>query len=256
MRAILVSIIAFSVSGIAFAQVTSQSDLAARLSFGDPAVRRESAMQLKSIPVAIREPIVLEALVGELARIEQELGERRIALDEGRQPPSVGEEAGEYLFALLDVVADYNDPRALKSMLPFIGTGVRVMNAVATFGESAVPDLVAMARSVDPRDDPTAAVEVLRRIVVLGNAEAPLSPQSTTAIVTLSQDLLRDSSSVAKLEAALHLAAATRDPALTTLVTEFASGIAAASRLGITDDRSKNSLRLAAQRALAAVAAP
>jgi hypothetical protein len=164
-------------------------------------------------------------------------------------PPAADE--GEYLFALLDTVAQHEDLLVLPSLLSFVGTGTRVINAIADFGEEAVSQtLVIAATSPSPQDDPSMAMEVLKRMLEREAVRKPLSAASKRRIVDLASTRLSPGESVAVITASLRLAVATRDRALIGRVEELAASDRAAFRLGILREDERRSIQGSARRAL------
>lgn len=147
----------------------------------------------------------------------------------GQTPPPSDNES-EYLFALLDVMSDSEDPSALDRLIEFIGTGNRVINAVAAFGEDAVPRLEQL---VETDTETVPALLALRRMLTVP-PRSPLSEQSRRAISALALSRLSGTQQVGVVVAASELAVATGDRAGVERVRQLAADGSAVGDLGIT----------------------
>jgi hypothetical protein len=99
-------------------------------------------------------------LIEELQRLQRELSEGRVLRESGEALAPARDES-EYLFKVLDIVSQYGDSIVIDPLDAFIGTGNRVIDAVARFGEPAVTRVVAQAEGPDV----TPALLTLRRMI-------------------------------------------------------------------------------------------
>ncbi|HET9359843.1 MAG TPA: hypothetical protein VFO58_08835 [Vicinamibacterales bacterium] len=231
-----------------FAQVIDQAGMAEELQTA-PQARRESVVAaVRRIPVSERQPFLLTALLSELQRLRNERNERWLALQSGKtlQPVS----RGEYLFLLLDTIAQHEDAIVLPSLLAWLN-GTRVLDAIADFGEEAVQQTLIIAGSPNPEDDPSMAMEVLKRMLERKTVRKPLSAESRGRIVALASRRLSVGEPVAILSMAVRLGVATRDPMLLEKVRELASNDEASVKLGIVAEEQRRSIRSVAERELA-----
>lgn len=236
------------------AQPVDQARLVERLANGTNTERQAAINGIRRIPVAQREVIVVSALIEEVARLKGESSQRLLALQEGKRVPPVADE-GEYLFSLMDTLAQHRDPIVLPSLLAFM-VGKPVLNAIADFGEDAVDAVLVRAASNDVQDDPAMAMEVLSRMLERSGVRQPLSANSRRRLVDLAGARIAPGESVAIVSAAIRLAGATRHPALRSRLQELASSDQAVARLGVASDDHRRILRRDAARALQGVAAP
>ena len=210
-----------------------QAQLAQALTNGTDEERVAAAAAILAIAPEAREPWVRIALTQELDRYRRDLEVRRLALVSGQPLPPARDE-GEYLFQLLSALSQDEDPIVLSSLIPFIGTGNRVINAVAAFGELAVQDVVAIA-ATDTKD-PGPALLTLQRMLE-GPVRNPLSSDSRQRIVTAVAARLKGHQPGGAVMFAVDLAVATMDASLLLRVQELATSATELQSLGVPEDR-------------------
>jgi hypothetical protein len=231
-------VVVITLSSVGFMAQAGRDDaqVIEALRTGSPVERRNAVEAIRKIPIVDRGQLLLAALLEELDRQDQRLQERQLALATGRPlPPS--EQDAEYLFSLLDVVSQHrDDPTIIRPLLPFITTGNAVINTLASFGNLAVADVLAIATSgVSPDDHVDSALLVLRRMLEKpGNH--PLSASWKNAVVKVAKDRLTGTQGPTVVMNASDLAVATGDAELIARVRVIAEDADAVRRLGIQDD--------------------
>ena len=213
----------------------SDPELVEALANGSASERTAALDSIRRIPVKERGTMILPALLQELDRLRQQLQERQLALQTGQAlPPSA--DHGEYLFNVIDLAAQHTDDvRIVPGLLPFIGTGNRVINTLAGFGERAVQDVLLVASS--PASSPTdvhSALLTLQRIVER-QPPASLTASARKQIAQAAIDHLSGGHNDTVVVAAIGLAGASGDPQALQRVKALASDQGALQRLGITD---------------------
>ena len=159
---------------------------------GSAKERRDAVEVIRKIPVADRGPLMLTALLDELDRQRRRLEDRQFALSTGRPlPPS--EEDAEYLFSALDVVAQHKDDSTIiRPLLPFIGTGNRVINTLAGFGNLAAAEVLAIAAfGLSPDHHVDSALLVLQRMLERPG-DYPVSGPTRNAILKVARTVLEE----------------------------------------------------------------
>jgi hypothetical protein len=213
----------------------SDAVLVEALANGSPSERTAALDSIRGIPVRERGPMILPALIQELERLRQQLQERQFALQTGQPLPPAADH-GEYLFNVIDLVAQHTDDvRIVSALLPFIGTGNRVINTLAGFGERAVQDVVLVASS--PLSSPTdvhSSLLTLQRIVER-HPPGALTASARKQIAQAAVDHLSGGHKDTVVVAAIGLAGASGDPQALQRVRALAADQGAVQRLGITD---------------------
>ncbi len=198
---------------------------------------------IKKLPVAQRSESVVGALLQELERLRQQLEERQLALLTG-QPLAPSADHGEYLFSVLDVVTQHKDDVSIiRPLLPFIGTGNRVVDTLAGFGELAVADVTAVAESgLATQLDVHSALLVLRRMLERpGNH--PVGASSKAQIAKVATERLSGAQKDTVVMMAIDLAVASGDPQLLQRVQQLARDPAAVQKFGIGDAASNAAIQ-------------
>lgn len=214
--------------------VVNQGQLATTLGRGQSEERAAAIFAIRDIPMAARGPLIQSALLQELTRQREEHDVRARALQAGNPLPP-RKDHGEYLFAVLDLVAEDNDPVVIEALVPFIGTGNRVMNAIVAFGDLAVPDVAEFAASVEsPQNEVSPALRVLKRMLDRP-PRYPLSEQSIRLITELARERLSGTQEASVVVSAVDLAVATGASALIQRVEQLARDVGEVRALGIRD---------------------
>lgn len=208
----------------------SQVDIASHLLAGTDEERADAADLALEIPSDIREPILRDALVRELIRLNEALARRHALLDAGQQnlPPLT---FGEYRGTLVTAVAQSTDPKVIPALIGALGTGSIVIRGLAKFGEEAIPAVVAAARNGLPWvvDD---GMDTLR-LMITSAKDRPLSSESMQTIVEVARSHLYGRQSLAVIAVACELAVSTKDPGLRDRVSQLASDPREAQKLGV-----------------------
>lgn len=218
----------------ALAQTTTE--IARMLREAPSDLERERALSLiRAIPVQRRGDEILEALLDELDRQKSRLDYRGAMLARGTPLPD-DEGAGEFLLDELETVCQHDqDPRIIPHLVPFIGTGNRVIDALIHFGEPVVPLIVEVAASNSGTGfDASSALYALRRL--LETNAGSLSQASRRRIIQVAASRLQGTQPVVVAWNAVDLAAATRDPDLLNTVRRAAKDTAFASSLGLSGE--------------------
>lgn len=203
MKFFLLGICFLTAALIASAQ-QSQLDLADALRTAPEDKRAGVIASIWEIPAQKRQPYLVNAVVEEADRLRQDLEQRR----EGRTLPPLADE-GEYLFQVLDTLAQHDSSVVIRPLVAFIATGNRVMDAIADFGEAAVTDVLIVASSRNHDGDAGAAIGTLRKMLERGSVRHPLSADSRRRIAGIASDRLRGNQTFAIVLPAVQLAVAT-----------------------------------------------
>jgi hypothetical protein len=111
-------------------------------------------------------------------------------MDAGTAQPSDGGD-GEYYTDLVEALGQWRDPAAITPLLGAVGSGNLAADALARFGDLAVPGL---SRIVSQQDvgDISGAIFTLAKLVSgpVANAIQPVSDTSRRQIVTIARGLL------------------------------------------------------------------
>src|ERR1700730_4202388 len=98
-------------------------------------------------------PELLAAIVSELNRYHLEDRSRAEKLRSGTKVPAAREDGSDYYADLLDIACKSQNPIFITPLIDAVGTCHPVVDALAAFGDQAVPGLVKVARdSTDPSD--------------------------------------------------------------------------------------------------------
>jgi hypothetical protein len=248
MRLFLLGMIIVTRGLVASAQQTQQ-EIADALRTAPPAKKGGIIATISGIPAQERQPILINAVIEEADRYRRELDQRRLAIREGKALPRAADE-GEYLFQVLDTLAQHHNSAVVRPPVAFIGTGNRVMDAIADFGDQAIADVLVVASS---RNDDAAgpAMLTLKKMLERSSVRYPLSTDSRRRIVGLASDSLRGTQTFAVVLPAVLLAVATGDPVLIQRVKVLASDDRAVRELGINDQGRIQGVRFTARTALA-----
>lgn len=228
-----------------------EASVVAALANGSAEERTAAVAAIRQVPVAERSAAVLNALLQELDRLHQHLEDRQLALLTG-QPLAPSADHSEYLFNVLDVVCQQKDDSAIiRPLLPFVGTGNRVVDTLAAFGELAVADVSAIAESgLASQSDVHSALLVLRRMLERPGID-PLSAQSRARVRKIAGDRLTGSQKDTVVMMAIDLAVASGDPQLVQRVQQLARDPAAVQNLGIGETETVAAIQKRAGAALA-----
>jgi hypothetical protein len=150
------------------------------------------------------------SLLNELARLDALQLSRLAALSRG-ETVAPTDELGEHLADVLDAVCGFDDPAIVKPLLPFLGTGNRVVESVARFGEYSVEQIAAFVDS--PASEAIGASSALFTLRVIQRSQ-PLSTAGRATIIRIAGQRLEGQQAAAVIEQALELAIATGDTRL------------------------------------------
>jgi hypothetical protein len=230
------------------AQQAAQLDqrrLQAQLARGTPEERGEAIAGIMLIPPNQRSPATVSALISEADRLNTELEQRGAALSAGRSLEPVADE-GEYLFAIQEALCQADDSRVIRPLAAQI-TGNRVINALADFGDAAVPELL-KATSRDTSNTFMAVVALSRMLT--RQVRVPLTTRSRELLTDLAAKLLTPPQDSTVLSRAAELAVALGDVGLHQRVEQLADDEAKVRSFGITDPTLIENVKTAASRAL------
>jgi hypothetical protein len=205
--------------------------------------QRELAIQtLRRIPLQQRDHAILEALTQELDRLAQMVRAREAALASG-QSLTNEEGIGEYLGEVIEAVAQYKDPSIIRPLLPFVGTGSIVANAIADFGNEGVADLAAsISNNAGDDSNVMGALLILRRIVER-QALHPITAAAKQRVVAITRQRLSGIQNPDVLASAAELAVATGDEGLIRNVRQLIDDPAEIRRHGISDAKQTTFIR-------------
>jgi hypothetical protein len=187
------------------ADAIDQSAISAQLVSGDWSARRAAATRIGAIPASKREPVIIQAVANELTRLQQ-LGD----LGMSQLPPNVGRESAvDYYNDLVDVAADATDPVVIRPLANALAMGHPVIDALARFGDDAVPEMLA-ALKVHPRPEFDSSAMYGFRLLVTAHRDLPASSRS--AIAAVARQHLVGSQFSLQVSRAIDLAAVLKDP--------------------------------------------
>lgn len=225
--------------------------IASALSQGSSEERITAVSAILQIPAAQRGPTIRAAVVLELARYQRELEVRAAAIRAG-ETIAPREDHGAYLADLLEILIDYDDPDIIDPLIPFIGTGNRVMNVLAQFGGSALEGVASVAASLESSSrDASAALTTLERMLTQP-VRQPLTEQSKQRVASVAAQRLIGTQDPIVLWSAISLAVSTGDADLRARVQQIADDPDAIRDLGITQP---NLIEYVQQRARSVLAA-
>jgi len=208
--------------------------------------RFEMLLPITAIPAGAREPVLANALIEEAIRLHDEMVQRREAIRGGERLAPVAEE-GAYMFQVADALAQDKSFAALPALLLLISAGRPPVQAIADFGDPAVPYVLALAIGNEPEEE-SAALLTLECMLTRVTLRAPLSASSRSRIVDIARSKLYGVQDPGVGIPAVRLAVATRDPALVKRVRQLIADWRIANELGLSDKA--YGLRFAARKAL------
>ena len=129
------------------------------------------------------------------------------------------EERSESLFTLLDAICRYDDPRIVRPLLPFLGTGRRVIDTVAKFGAHSVQQIADFVDSGESEATGVSSALFTLRVI---QRDALLDDASRAVIVRIAGQRLEGQQAAAVIDQALELAMSTGDVRLVGRVKELA----------------------------------
>src|SRR5256885_14164062 len=97
----------------------SHADLANALVNGTDLNRFSAIAAIKAIPAIDRESYLVAAMTTELTRLASDLEQRRLAIADGK-PLLAADDEGAYLFQVLDILAEHEDPVVIPALTNFI----------------------------------------------------------------------------------------------------------------------------------------
>ncbi|MGH7528753.1 MAG: hypothetical protein ACREMN_00060 [Gemmatimonadales bacterium] len=204
-------------------QVLAQQLLGSNRAERDRALAQVQAIGPQNIGAQLREALI--TLLDRSNRIVLEAEKRQQALDNYEDP--------EFIAHLAHVVSQLEDPRAIPALAGALGSGsTLVTDALADFGEPAVPDVV---RVVTSPDSPYSAVDeglLALRFMVEGRG-GRLSARTLDRIRDAAKQRLTGKQSFTTVWQAIDLAVALRDAELRRIVESLAADGDAVAALGI-----------------------
>ncbi len=221
-----------------------QAELIRALQYGRS--RGGAVSGIKAIPVAQRQPALVLALVDEAHRLRQELDLRGLAYQSGLKLPSRHEK--NHTFDLVDTLAEHTSPVVIPGLIEFVGTGDRVANALADFGEPAVAPLFVLAID-DSVLTKSSTLRIFAKMLTRPTVRHPLSSDSRKRIVGIARERLSGYQGPVILSA-IRLALATGESDLIQRVKLIASDERLATELAGPEPGRANGLRALAVREL------
>jgi len=227
--------------------------LASWISGGTQSVKEGAVAHVLTIPPEQRSPLVQDALIKELVRLNAERFARFTRLRAGQQvtPEDVegSERFSEYRAKVTQAVSQLSTPAAIPALVGALGSGPMVSRALARFGAAAVDPLVNAARGNHP--DRHATADALHALEGIASKPVSLSRSDRDKVLTAAVERLSGSQHFVVVAAACDLAVATKDPALRNRVQQLANDSSQISRMGITEPGAAAFVRKAAADALA-----
>lgn len=173
----------------------------------------ETGPELRSVLISALEDMNSEALAG--------------GPGEGVDP--------ELHLALSNVVADLRDPRSIPALVGTLGHGARVVDALASFGDAAVPLVVRAIRSPGAGlSQVTDGLIVLRQIAG-GDSVPPMKAEARHLASAVARERLSGKQAPSTILVAIDLALALEDEELRRIVQALASDPGEIVQRGITD---------------------
>jgi hypothetical protein len=226
----------------------SQKDLAERIATGTLPAKDTALLYVLAIPANRREPVLEEALINELERLNEKRLEnfRRLRAEEPTEHE--GEGPGEYRLAVTQAVAESSNPNVIPALVGALGSGIGVSRALAKFGDASVAPLAAVARI--PHPDHGTTSDALKALQIVLEGGKPLSSTSRAQILTVASERLAGTQHFLHVAAAVDLAIATGDSSLRRRVELLASDPAQLRLTEINDPKQQKYVRDAAGAAL------
>jgi len=229
-------------------QPISQKELTDRITTGTRPAKDLALLSVLAIPPNRREPVLEEALVNELERLNKKRLENFRRLRAGEPTEPEGEGPGEYRLAVTQAVTESSNPNVIPVLVGALGSGIGVSRALAKFGETSVAPVAAAARAPHPdRSTPSDALRALQFVLEAGK---PLSTTSRAQILAVANERLTGAQYFLHVPAAIDLAIATGDSSLRRRVEQLASDPAQLRLMEITDPKQQKYVRDAANTAL------
>lgn len=152
-----------------------QRELAARINSSEWKVRRAALTDIASIIPGKRQPGLVAAVVLELERLNglPDIGAKEVPRN------SDDEEAWTYYADIVSVVSGSSDPVAIRPLADALGMGRPAVDALARFGERAVPDIL---KAVDRHTAPDFRYMAIYTFRLMLEQHTPLGAQSRLAI--------------------------------------------------------------------------
>jgi hypothetical protein len=229
-------------------QPISQKELADRITTGTRPAKDLALLSVLAIPPNRREPVLEEALVNELQRLNEKRLARFQLLRAGKPAEPEGEGPGEYRLAVTQAVTESSNPNVIPVLVGALGSGIGVSRALAKFGDAAVAPVAAAARS--PHPDRSTTIDAMRALQIVLEGGKPLSSTSRARILTVANERLTGAQHFLHVPAAVDLAIATGDSGLRRRVGQLASDPAQLRLMEITDPKQQKYVRDAANTAL------
>lgn len=196
--------------------VPDQQALVSQLTNPDWLRRRDAATRILAISAADRSPILMDAVIDEISRLQtlRDLGVAEV-------PKGADSEAAwEYYADLVDVACDSTDPRAIPVLANTLDMGHPVIDALARFGAPAVPSMLA-ALANHPRPEFDEAAMYSFRLLVHAHPDLPANLRMGISAVAR-QHLTGRQISV-EVGRAIDLAAVLKDHETTRMLQAIAS---------------------------------
>ena len=226
----------------------SQKDLAERIATGTMPAKDAALFEVLAIPPNRREPVLEEALINELERLNKKRLENFRRLRAGEPTEPEGEGPGEYRLAVTQAVAESSNPNVIPVLVGALGSGIGVSRALAKFGDASVAPVAAVARI--PHPDRGTTSDALRALQIVLEGGTPLSSTSRTQILTVANERLTGPQYFLHVATAVDLAIATGDSSLRRRVELLANDPAQLRLMEINDPKQQKYVRDAANAAL------
>jgi hypothetical protein len=222
-----------------------QQQLQSQLTRGTTEERNAAIADILVIPPGQRSRETVTALISEADRLNAEIQQRGAALSSGRSLEPAADE-GEYLFKIQEALCQTDDPRVFRPLAAQI-TGNRVINALADFGDPAVPELLSAA-SRDTGDTSLGVVTLSRMLT--RQVRVPLTARSRQLLADLAGTRLTPPQDPIVVSRATELAVALGDAGLRQRVEQLANDESKVRSFGITDPSLIANVKTAASKAL------
>jgi hypothetical protein len=211
-----------------------QGVLAQQFVAGDVETRYRALEVVRRMAPESVSPDLRKALVAALER-ENAIRQQRYEADK-RGELLTDQEAPELIFRISEVVIALRDPQTIPALARALGTGGRIILALADFGSDAVDAVAAVVMS--PESSVDAIDEGLIALRLIVEQSQALSRRTRTVVRHVAEHRLRDpgprSSFGTTLGRAIDLAIALEDPELRAIVEDLARYVADVVARGVT----------------------
>jgi hypothetical protein len=195
------------------------------------------------ISAAQQDP-ALRALVDEAARMREDRDRRAAARRSGMdlEPHVNPEEWSNDLYRVLHGLAQYKTPEVIPPLVAFIENGGGTSEALADFGEEAVPALLPLAENRTDLSG-SSALQTFQMMLTRSTVRHPLSAESKARIANIARTRLHGRQARVMVLAAIRLAVVTGERDLIDRVRLIATDNRVANELGFVEERGVKVLR-------------